>query len=81
MADFNTEDMITYDELSKSLRDLIDSKALALNLANHVADSTSHITKEERDKWNSSASGSDMTNHINNDSIHVSVEDRESWSN
>lgn len=52
MGTFNEENKITIAELAPSLVDLLNAKALAVDLTSHVNDADRHITPAERVKWN-----------------------------
>lgn len=52
MGTFNEENKITIAELAPSLVDLLNAKALAVDLTSHVNDADRHITSAERVKWN-----------------------------
>ena len=52
MGTFNEENKITIAELAPSLVDLLNAKALAVDLTSHVNDADRHITPTERVKWN-----------------------------
>lgn len=49
---FNKENKVTTKELAPSLIELLNRKANAVDLNNHINDATRHITAEERKKWN-----------------------------
>lgn len=53
MGTFNEENKITIAELAPSLVDLLNAKALKVDLTAHVNDADRHITPAERTKWNS----------------------------
>ena len=52
MGTFNEENKITIAELAPSLVDLLNAKALKVDLTAHVNDADRHITPAERTKWN-----------------------------
>lgn len=52
MGTFNEENKITIAELAPSLVDLLNAKALNVDLTAHVNDADRHITPAERTKWN-----------------------------
>ena len=52
MGTFNEENKITIAELAPSLVDLLNAKALAVDLTSHVNDGDRHISAAERTKWN-----------------------------
>ena len=51
---FNKENKVTTKELAPSLIELLNRKANADELNNHINDATRHITADERKKWNES---------------------------
>lgn len=63
----------------KAVGALLDSKASASVLNDHMNDLTIHITSNERNRWNNMVPMSTLNTHTTNSTIHVTAADKLSW--
>lgn len=63
----------------KAVGALLDSKASASVLNDHINDLTIHITNNERNRWNNMVPMSTLNTHTTNTTIHVTAADKLSW--
>lgn len=63
----------------KAIGTLLDSKASASELNDHINDLTIHITSNERTRWNNMVPMSTLNTHTTNSTIHVTADDKLSW--